>query len=152
MSQHFYDRVATFENLGHRGAVTGWEVYDFVSLAEATRDLPIPSISTRTLQNFQFFSPPFFFFLADPFLPSSFTLLVLMIYSNTYDDDPLILVLPLPFLKNHIVTSQMRKSHPNLLKTTNKIIRLTIVPNINSPRYIYIHKVGHSLVTLCMQN
>jgi hypothetical protein len=49
MSQHFYDRVATFENLGHRGAVTGWEVYDFVSLEEATRDLPIPSISTRTL-------------------------------------------------------------------------------------------------------
>ena len=60
MSQHFYDRVATFENLGHRGAVTGWEVYDFVSLEEATRDLPIPSISTRTLfvelSQFLFFS------------------------------------------------------------------------------------------------
>ena len=87
MSQHFYDRVATFENLGHRGAVTGWEVYDFVSLEEATRDLPVPSISTRTciilILKICFFSS------VDPFLFSLFSLLVLVliIYSNTYDDD-----------------------------------------------------------------
>ena len=47
MSQHFLNRVATFEGLGHKGPITGWEAYDFVSLEEATRDLPIPSISTR---------------------------------------------------------------------------------------------------------
>ena len=74
--QHFYDRVATFENLGHRGAVTGWEVYDFVSLEEATRDLPVPSISTRTciILNLFFFSCGSF----SPFslLASSFSFLL----------------------------------------------------------------------------
>ena len=71
MSQHFLNRVATFEGLGHRGAVTGWEVYDFVSLEEATRDLPVPSISTRTiifiLNLFFFFCGSFSLF---SFLPS----------------------------------------------------------------------------------
>lgn len=49
MAEGFKLRVSTFEKLGHKGPITGWQEVDFLSLEEATSCLPIKHIQDRKL-------------------------------------------------------------------------------------------------------
>lgn len=49
MAEGFKHRVSTFEKLGHKGPITGWQEVDFLPLEEATIRLPIKHIQERKL-------------------------------------------------------------------------------------------------------
>ena len=46
-SPQFKNRLTSFEEVGYKSPLTGWDTRDFVTLDEATRGLSIASISSR---------------------------------------------------------------------------------------------------------